>query len=141
MNAPDATTPFRHTLRVYWEDTDAGGVVFYANYLKFFERPRTEGLRGLGFGQERLRTDTGAIFVVADTSVRYLSPARLDDLIEVTVLPVDLGRVSMTLQQQAWRHGSAPAQLLAEGSIRIGCVDAGTFTPRRIPNGILEKLR
>ena len=141
MNAPDATTPFRHTLRVYWEDTDAGAVVFYANYLKFFERARTEWLRGLGFGQERLRTDTGAIFVVADTSVRYLSPARLDDLIEVTVLPVDLGRVSMTLQQQAWRHGSAPAQLLAEGSIRIGCVDAGTFTPRRIPNGILEKLR
>ena len=141
MNAPDATTPFRHTLRVYWEDTDAGGGVFYANYLKFFERARTEWLRGLGFGQERLRTDTGAIFVVADTSVRYLSPARLDDLIEVTVLPVDLGRVSMTLQQQAWRHGSAPAQLLAEGSIRIGCVDAGTFTPRRIPNGILEKLR
>jgi acyl-CoA thioester hydrolase len=139
--APDATTPFRHTLRVYWEDTDAGGVVFYANYLKFFERARTEWLRGLGFGQERLRTDTGAIFVVADTSVRYLSPARLDDLIEVTVLPVDLGSVSMTVRQQAWRHGAVPAQLLAEGSIRIGCVDAGTFTPRRIPNGILEKLR
>ena len=136
----DAAT-YQHRLRVYWEDTDAGGIVFYANYLKFFERARTEWLRGLGFGQERLRTDTGAIFVVADTSVRYLSPARLDDLIEVTVLPVDLGRVSMTLQQQAWRHGSAPAQLLAEGSIRIGCVDAGTFTPRRIPNGILEKLR
>lgn len=141
MIAPDATTPFRHTLRVYWEDTDAGGVVFYANYLKFFERARTEWLRGLGFAQERLRTETGAIFVVADTSVRYLSPARLDDLIEVTVLPVDLGRVSMTVQQQAWRHGAVPAQLLAEGSIRIGCVDAGTFTPRRIPNGILEKLR
>ena len=145
MHATDATIvpdqPFALRVRVYWEDTDAGGVVFYANYLKFFERARTEWLRGLGFGQERLRTDTGAIFVVADTSVRYLSPARLDDLIEVTVLPVDLGRVSMTLQQQAWRHGSAPAQLLAEGSIRIGCVDAGTFTPRRIPNGILEKLR
>lgn len=124
-----------------WDSSLMFSRTYKANYLKFFERARTEWLRGLGFGQERLRTETGAIFVVADTSVRYLSPARLDDLIELTVLPVDLGRVSMTLQQQAWRHGAAPPQLLAEGSIRIGCVDAGTFTPRRIPNGILEKLR
>ncbi len=95
----DTSSPFRHTLRVYWEDTDAGGVVFYANYLKFFERARTEWLRALGFSQERLRTDTGAMFVVADTSVRYASPARLDDLIEVTVEPLEIGRVSMSLQQ------------------------------------------
>ena len=141
MSPPDSPTPFRHTLRVYWEDTDAGGVVFYANYLKFFERARTEWLRSLGFGQQRLRTDTGAIFVVADTSVRYLSPARLDDLVEVTVQPVELGRVSMSLQQQAWRQGAAGATLLAEGRIRIGCVDAGTFAPRRIPNAILEALQ
>ena len=141
MLKPDTPTPFRHTLRVYWEDTDAGGVVFYANYLKFFERARTEWLRALGFGQQRLRTDTGAMFVVADTSVRYLSPARLDDLIEVTVQPVEIGRASMSLQQQAWRGDAAQPTLLAEGSIRIGCVDAGTFTPRRIPNVILEALR
>ena len=141
MTQPDIHSPFRHTLRVYWEDTDAGGVVFYANYLRFFERARTEWLRSLGFGQERLRTDTGAMFVVADTSVRYLSPARLDDLVEVTVQPVELGRVSMSLQQQAWRQSAAGATLLAEGNIRIGCVDAGTFTPRRIPNGILEALK
>ena len=129
MIAPDATTPFRHTLRVYWEDTDAGGVVFYANYLKFFERARTEWLRGLGFGQERLRTETGAIFVVADTSVRYLQPGaagRPDRSHRAARRPGR--RVSMTVAQQAWRHGGA-AQLLAEGSIRIGCVDAGTFTP------------
>ncbi|WP_298830922.1 tol-pal system-associated acyl-CoA thioesterase [uncultured Piscinibacter sp.] len=141
MTPTDSPTPFRHTLRVYWEDTDAGGVVFYANYLKFFERARTEWLRALGFSQERLRNDTGAMFVVADTSVRYLSPARLDDLVEVTVLPIELGRVSMSLQQQAWRHGGAGATLLAEGRIRIGCVDAGTFVPRRIPNAILEALQ
>src|SRR5438105_14695980 len=73
MNPSD----FRFSLRVYWEDTDAGGVVFFANYLKYFERARTEWLRAIGFGQERLRTDTGAIFVVADTAVRYLRPARL----------------------------------------------------------------
>jgi acyl-CoA thioester hydrolase len=133
LTAPD----FKFTLRVYWEDTDAGGVVFFANYLKFFERARTEWLRSLGFGQERLRLDTGAIFVVADTSVRYLSPARLDDLLELTVQIVDAGRASMTLAQQAWR-GDA---LLAQGSIRIGCVDAGTFKPRRIPNELLELTR
>ena len=129
-----SSNDFRFTLRVYWEDTDAGGVVFFANYLKFFERARTEWLRTLGFGQERLRLDTGAIFVVADTSVRYLSPARLDDLLELTVQIVDAGRASMTIAQQAWRGD----ELLAEGSIRIGCVDAGTFRPRRIPNDILH---
>jgi acyl-CoA thioester hydrolase len=137
----DTLTPFRHTLRVYWEDTDAGGVVFYANYLKFFERARTEWLRSLGFAQQRLRTDTGAIFVVADTSVRYLSPARLDDLLEVTVQPHDVGRASMVVHQQAWRNDAGTPTLLAEGSIRIGCVDAGTFTPRRIPTAILQTLR
>jgi acyl-CoA thioester hydrolase len=127
---------FRHTLRVYWEDTDAGGVVFFANYLKFFERARTEWLRALGFGQQRLRTDTGAIFVVADTSVRYMSPARLDDELEISVRIVDAGRASLTLVQQARRAGD----LLAEGQIRIGCVDAGTFRPRRIPNELLELI-
>ena len=76
---------FRFTVRVYWEDTDAGGVVFYANYLKFFERARTEWLRHLGFEQQQLRLDTGAIFIVTDTAVRYLRPARLDDLLDVTV--------------------------------------------------------
>ncbi len=140
MARDDTPTPFRHTLRVYWEDTDAGGVVFYANYLKFFERARTEWLRGLGFSQERLRTDTGAVFVVADTSVRYLSPARLDDLIEVTVAPRGVGRASMSVHQQAWRTGAAAPVLLAEGQIRIGCVDAGTFAPRRIPTAILDAL-
>jgi acyl-CoA thioester hydrolase len=127
---------FRHRLRVYWEDTDAGGVVFYANYLKFFERARTEWLRSLGFGQQRLKDEAGAIFVVSDTAVRYLQPARLDDELEVTVSVSDAGRVTLTLAQQAW-HGE---RLLAEGSIRIGCVDAGTFRPRRIPNEILQSV-
>ncbi|WP_395693043.1 tol-pal system-associated acyl-CoA thioesterase [Piscinibacter sp.] len=139
-----APSPFRHTLRVYWEDTDAGGVVFYANYLKFFERARTEWLRALGFSQERLRTDTGVLFVVADTAVRYASPARLDDLIEVSVEPRDIGRATMSLHQQAWRTGHTEhggPLLLAEGHIRIGCVDAGTFAPRRIPTAILQALK
>jgi len=129
-------SPFRHTLRVYWEDTDAGGVVFYANYLKFFERARTEWLRALGFGQQALRERTGAIFVVTDTQVRYRAPARLDDLLDITVELRAGGRASMNIAQQAWR-GSA---LLAEGDIRIGCVDEGTFRPRRIPNELLDTL-
>jgi acyl-CoA thioester hydrolase len=83
-----------------------------------------------------LRTDTGAMFVVADTSVRYFSPARLDDELRVTVRVVEAGRASMTLSQQAWRHDV----LLAQGSIRIGCVDAGTFKPRRIPSELLEAI-
>ena len=127
---------FRHTLRVYWEDTDAGGVVFYANYLKFFERARTEWLRSLGCGQQALRERSGAIFVVTDTRVRYLAPARLDDLLEVSVELRAAGKASMTLAQQAWRTG----MLVAAGEIRIGCVDAGTFRPRRIPTELMTPL-
>jgi acyl-CoA thioester hydrolase len=132
----------RHRLRVYWEDTDAGGVVFYANYLKFFERARTEWLRALGFAQETMRAEAGAIFVVGSTAVNYLAPARLDDELEVTVELRDRGRASLGFHQQAWCVGAdgRPALLLAEGTIRIGCVDAATFRPRRIPTPILERL-
>ena len=124
---------FSHPVRVYWEDTDAGGVVFYANYLKFFERARTEWLRSLGLGQQALRDQTGAIFVVSETALRYLAPARLDDWLTITVQPETAGRASMSLQQQAWRTHPAGDTLLCEGRIRIGCVDAATFRPRRFP--------
>jgi acyl-CoA thioester hydrolase len=127
---------FRFELRVYWEDTDAGGVVFYANYLKFFERARTEWLRALGVEQSALRRDEGAIFVVGETRVRYLQPARLDDWLSLSVDVAELGRASLRVDQRCLRGDT----LLAEGSIRIGCVDAGTFRPRRIPNSILERL-
>jgi acyl-CoA thioester hydrolase len=133
--------PFRFPLRVYWEDTDAGGVVFYANYLKFFERARTEWLRSLGFEQERLRAQTGSIFIVTDTRVRYLRPARLDDMIAVTVHVEHAGRAQMTIAQQAWRMlPQREEELLAEGTIRIGCVDAGTFKPQRIPTAIADSF-
>ena len=134
LPAPPAA--FRHTLRVYWEDTDAGGVVFYANYLKFFERARTEWLRALGCSQQALRERTGALFVVTATNVRYLAPARLDDLLEVSVELRAAGKASMTIAQQAWRAGT----LLAAGDIRIGCVDEGTFRPRRIPTELMTTL-
>ncbi len=138
-----STPRFQHTLRVYWEDTDAGGVVFYANYLKFFERARTEWLRALGVGQQALREASGAIFIVSDTALRYRAPARLDDLLTVTVLPLETGRASLTLQQQAWRNNGAGADptLLCEGSIRIGCVDATSFRPRRFPDPVTQALQ
>jgi acyl-CoA thioester hydrolase len=131
-----AGTPFEFRMRVYWEDTDAGGVVFYANYLKFFERARTEWLRALGVSQQALREATGAIFIVTDTTVRYRAPARLDDELRVTVILRQRGTASMTIAQQAWRGDT----LLAEGEIRIGCVDHGTFRPRRIPNDVTSTL-
>ncbi|ABM95906.1 tol-pal system-associated acyl-CoA thioesterase [Methylibium petroleiphilum] len=131
---------FRFPLRVYWEDTDAGGVVFYANYLKFFERARTEWLRGFGFEQEILRTRESVMFIVSETAVRYLRPARLDDLLQVSVTIREARQASLKLAQQCWRSDPDGETLLAEGTIRIGCVDSGTFRPRRIPISLLEAL-
>jgi acyl-CoA thioester hydrolase len=139
---PPARTVYTHGLRVYWEDTDAGGVVFYANYLKFFERARTEWLRLRGPSQELLRREQGLMFVVAETTVRYLAPARLDDWIEVTVQLVSTGRVSMEIDQQALRRDgpAATPTVLAAGRIRIGCVDALELRPQRIPSSLLASL-
>jgi acyl-CoA thioester hydrolase len=133
----DATAGhFRWPLRIYWEDTDAGGVVFYANYLKFFERGRTEWLRSLGVSQEALRRDEGVLFVVSDTQVRYRRPARLDDEVTVTVRLAEPGKASLVIDQQALRGHD----VLAEGRIRIGCVDAITLRPRRIPPFLLALI-
>ena len=130
-------TVFAWPVRVYWEDTDAGGIVFYANYLKFFERARTEWLRSLGLAQSRLREEVGGIFIVSDTSVRYVAPARLDDELSVTAELKELGKASLIIGQQAWRGET----LLAEGTIRIGWVDDKTLRPGRIPQAILGVLR
>lgn len=124
------------TLRIYWEDTDGGGVVYYANYLKFFERARTEWLRSLGVQQGALQAESGAIFVVAEANVRYLAPARLDDEVVVSVKVVERGQASLRIEQQAWRGNT----LLAQGWVRVGCVDAVTLRPRRIPMAVLGKL-
>ena len=132
-----AATAFRLAVRIYWEDTDAAGIVFYANYLKFFERARTEWLRSLGFDQERLRAETGIAFVVAETAVRYRLPARLDDMLDITVRVAHLGQASLKLTQEAWRG----KDLLAEGTIRVGCVELGTFRPQRVPDDILSKIK
>jgi acyl-CoA thioester hydrolase len=130
---------FAFPIRVYWEDTDAGGIVFYANYLKFFERARTEWLRHLGIEQQALRETTGGMFVVVETQLKYHRPAQLDDLLSVNATMLNKGRSSMVIAQQAWRQADTPV-LLCEGSIRIGWVQDSTLKPERIPTSILERL-
>jgi acyl-CoA thioester hydrolase len=127
---------FTWPVRIYWEDTDAGGIVFYANYLKFFERARTEWLRSLGVAQGELRASAGGLFIVSETSVRYLAPARLDDELLVTAELESVGKASLIIRQQA-RRGDT---LLAAGTIRIGWVDDKTLRPGRIPPAILGTL-
>ena len=135
------TAPFVFPIRIYWEDTDAGGIVFYANYLKFFERARTEWLRSLGIQQQVLKEESGGMFVVSETQIKYFSPARLDDLLEVTARTAEAGRASLVLAQQAWLTIDGERKLLAEGTIRIGWVDRNTLKPGRIPAAILEALQ
>ena len=150
---------FSFPIRIYWEDTDAGGIVFYANYLKFFERARTEWLRSLGIEQQALKDQLGGMFVVTDTTLRYRKPARLDDQLLVTATLATPGRASLTIYQQAYLKpavssllkeeqrrqlvsGLQPdtSTLLCEGSIRIGWVDAHTLQPGRIPAAVLHAL-
>jgi acyl-CoA thioester hydrolase len=123
------TQIFSWPVRVYYEDTDAGGVVYYANYLKFFERARTEWLRGLGLNQDKLAQEEGLIFVVRRALLDFARAARLDDLLEVTVEPVKVARVYVDLAQEA-RCGT---QLLARAEIRVACLNQRNFKPAAIP--------
>lgn len=129
------TPVFTWPVRVYWEDTDAGGVVFYANYLKFFERSRTEWLRSRGIEQQRLRETTGGMFVVSHANVKYLKSARLDDELLVTTSLQQVGNASMTIHQQALKQAVPTTELLCEATIRIGWVNAHG-KPTRIPQVI-----
>ena len=135
------TALFEWPLRIYWEDTDAGGIVFYANYLKFFERARTEWLRAKGIEQQALRDASGGMFVVSDAQVRYLSPARLDDELIVTASPQEIGRASMTIWQQAFLKTQKQTTLLCEATVRIGWINAQSYKPARIPPSLLEALK
>ena len=134
---PGTEIGFTWPIRVYYEDTDAGGIVFYANYLKFFERARTEWLRACGVDQNRLAGETGALFIVRSTAVDYRAPARLDDVVNVVSRIERLGRASVDFAQEAWRDGT----LLATGSIRVGCVDRVALRPAAIPPPVLAALR
>lgn len=132
---------FSWTLRVYFEDTDAGGVVFYANYLKFFERARTEWLRAAGVGQQSMTAAHGVVFVVKSTAVDYHMPARLDDELKLTVVVERFGRASVQFVQEAWRIGGAEPELLSTGRIKVGCVDLSTFRPSPIPEDVLVRIK
>ena len=136
---------FEFPVRIYWEDTDAGGIVFYANYLKFFERARTEWLRSLGISQRELREATGGIFVVSETTLKYHRPARLDDELIVTAHLTEAGRASITIVQKALakneRTPAGDTLILCEGTIRIGWVDAATLKPARMPQHVLEAMK
>jgi acyl-CoA thioester hydrolase len=135
--ANDMPSVFSWPVRVYYEDTDAGGIVFYANYLKFFERARTEWLRAADVGQQALRDEHGAIFVVKSASIDYHAPARLDDALNLTLSIEKLGRASVQFLQQAW-HGDV---LLASATVKVGCVDAVTLRPRALPDASAAKMR
>ncbi|MCA1977722.1 MAG: tol-pal system-associated acyl-CoA thioesterase [Thiobacillus sp.] len=121
-------------VRVYWEDTDAGGVVYYANYLKFLERARSEWLRALGFEQDALRDHEGIVFVVRRVEIDYLAPARFNDALEVSVTLAGLGRASLEIEQAILR---GPTRLAA-ARVKLACVDAVKFKPAKIPPSIQE---
>ncbi|MCG5500917.1 tol-pal system-associated acyl-CoA thioesterase [Ectothiorhodospira lacustris] len=128
-------------VRAYYEDTDAGGVVFYANYLKYMERARTEWLRHLGISQERLRQEQGVIFAVRAASLEYLRPAVLDDLLHVTARVTDRRRASLVIRHEIWRrYETKTPELLNHGEVKIACLDAGKFAPRPLPDLIVDAM-
>lgn len=129
---------FLWPVRVYYEDTDAGGVVYYANYLKFMERARTEWLRSLGFEQDELISRAGVLFAVRSAQLEYHRPARFNEELQVSVQLRERGRVSLTLAQTVTRK--ADAQLLCDGEIRIVSLKHDSFKPCAIPQQILQRL-
>ncbi|HEY7744509.1 MAG TPA: tol-pal system-associated acyl-CoA thioesterase [Burkholderiales bacterium] len=127
---------FTWPVRVYYEDTDLGGVVYYANYLKFMERARTEWLRALGFEQTALAREHGVVFVVSSIAIEYLRPAAFNDELAVTVELETLGAAQIVLKQTVARAGKP----LAAASVRIGCVNPATFRPVRIPETVVARI-
>lgn len=132
----DPAPLFSFPTRVYWEDTDAGGVVYHAQYLAFLERARTEWLRSLGYGQEQLRGSHGLVFVVREMRIDFRKPARLDDALQVGVTLRQCRRASLVLDQAIHRDG----MLLLDAEVRLAAVDAAGFKPRPIPQELLQDL-
>lgn len=129
---------FAWPVRVYWEDTDAGGVVYHANYLRYLERARSEWLRALGFGQERLRTELNRVFVVHSVEMRFLKPARLDDMLAATVSPHNVRSASFSVGHTLRRDSDG--QLLVEATVRVACLSADTWRPHPIPDFLLSEI-
>jgi acyl-CoA thioester hydrolase len=130
------TRVFSIPIRVYYEDTDAGNVVYYANYLKFMERARTEWLRQMGFEQDELSRRDGILFAVRSARLEFLKPARFNDLLQATVKISRRGKASITFTQEIRREELT----LCEGEVKVACLDAGTFAPRPIPEIIGLKI-
>lgn len=128
--------PFKWPVRVYYEDTDAGGVVYYANYLKFYERARTEAVRFLGFDQEKLRTESNTVFVVGNINVNYRRPAKLDDELIVYLKLDKIARSYIVFEQQIW----CGEILLNIAEVKVACVSADKMKPIVIPTFMREKL-
>jgi len=136
---PNPQSPlFAWPVRVYWEDTDAGGVVYHARYLHFLERARTEWLRAAGIGQQQARDELGIVFVVHRMELRFNAPARLDDLLTATVAPQDCRSASFVVVQELRREPEA--RPLVEARVRIACLDAAAFRPRPIPEHLLDVI-
>ncbi|MFA7267787.1 MAG: tol-pal system-associated acyl-CoA thioesterase [Sterolibacterium sp.] len=133
MLQPSFTLP----VRVYYEDTDAGGVVYYASYLKFLERARTEWLRSLGFEQAQLARDLGVAFAVRSLTAEYLKPARLDDLLNVNTAMMSLGRAQLVFDQKIERND----EVLLTASLRIACFDPVRLKATAIPKAMHEKFK
>ncbi|WP_028357593.1 tol-pal system-associated acyl-CoA thioesterase [Brackiella oedipodis] len=127
---------FSHRVRIYYEDTDAGGIVFYANYLKFFERARTEWLRQLGVNQSQLAQSQQRIFIVVSTELKYISPARLDDVLTIHSRITKVDKASVIFEQTAY----CDERLLNQSAIRVCCVNSQTFKPAAIPQDIRSLL-
>ena len=127
---------FTWPVRVYWEDTDAGGIVYYANYLKFMERARTEWLRAVGIEQRPLQEEQGLIFVIVDTQVEYKKPARYGDSLTVTAGIREHTRATLSFTQEVLCGND----LLVTGAIRVACLDAKTHKPRGLPASLADTL-
>lgn len=135
---------FLWPVRVYWEDTDAGGIVYYANYMKFMERARSEWLRAEGIEQTPLKEAEGLIFVVVDVEAHYRKPARYGELLQVTCQVDETTRASLTFKQEIYlqdeSQGGARGDLLLEGRVRVACLDANKYRPRPLPKRLLQGL-
>ncbi len=136
MSDSDILPDFTWPARVYWEDTDAGGVVYYANYLKFLERARTEWLRALGVGQIELAANDGVVFVVRRIEADYHKPARFDDALLITCRLLTTGRASLEIGQTVQRDGES----LLTARVKAACVTSDSFRPVKIPPHILERF-
>jgi acyl-CoA thioester hydrolase len=128
--------PFTWRVRVYWEDTDAGGVVYHAGYLRFLERARSEWLRAAGVEQSRLASEHGLVFAVTEADLRFLAPARLDDELAVSCVVEEIGRASLRFSQDAVRVSDN--RRIVAARVRAACLEAGSFRPRPIPTHLLS---